>query len=132
MRQYFTPKQGQNTDWHRGPRFGHICCTLWASAPQYQLESFDPIQLKTVRNVRDLRICETSPRCEFSTAFVIGSILGNCLTCYSPLNSLTAQHVTNFNTIHTICICGTPLLCSFVGTSFQAPRSCGMVYLRLI
>ena len=73
---------------------------------------------------------EMSPRCAFSTTFIMGSVLKNCLTCYLPPNCLIAQYVTSLNIIHTTWIRGTPLLCGFIGTSFHAPRCSGMAYPR--
>ena len=59
---------------------------------------------------------ETSIRCAFSTLFSMTIVLRYCLTCYLPPMFLTAQYVTNSNTIHNNWIRGTPLLCGFVGT----------------
>ena len=58
---------------------------------------------------------ETSHRCAFSNAFIMCSLLKNCLTFYLPPNFLTAQYVTSLYTIHTTWIRGTLLLCGFVG-----------------
>ena len=62
---------------------------------------------------------ETSPRCAFSIAFIMGSVLGNYLTCYMLPSFLTVQYVTSLNIIYTIWTRGTPLLCSFIGISFH-------------
>ena len=35
---------------------------------------------------------EMSPRCAFPTAFITGSVLENCLTCYQPPNFLTSDN----------------------------------------
>ena len=56
----------------------------------------------------------------FSSAFIKGSVLENCLNCYLPLNFLTALYPKNSNVMHTIWIRGTPLLCGFVKTYFHA------------
>ena len=46
-------------------------------------------------------------------------------------DNVASRHVyLNYNIIHTTWIRGNPLLCGFVGTSFHAPRNCGMAYPR--
>ena len=78
-------------DWpYIGPTFGLLfyCFHFWAGAPKSQREPFDCAQRRTVRIVwnqiicEKLRLCiEKFPRCVFSTAFIMGSVLGNCLIC---------------------------------------------------
>ena len=118
------------------------CSHLWAGAPQYQLDPFDRIQRRVVQIVWDSMIStglcvEMSPRCAFSIAFIMGSVLENCLTCFLPPNFLTAQYVTNSSIINTTWIrsilqtiveCYVSM-CGFVETSFHAPRNC--VYARV-
>ena len=58
----------------------------------YNVEPFEA--LGTQWSVKGLTLwlsVETSPRCAFSTAFIMGSVLKKCLTCYLPHNFLTAQ-----------------------------------------
>ena len=106
------------------------CSHLWAGAPQYQLEPFDRIQRRAFRIIGDPMICErldtlalreTCHRCAFSTVFIMGSVLKNCLTCFLPPHCLTAQYDTSL-IIHTTRIRITPP-CGFVGTSFHALRN---------
>ena len=64
-----------------------------------------------------------------STAFIMGSVPKNCLTCYLP-NCVTAQYATSLNIIQTTWIRGTLIFGGFVSTFFHAPRECGITYPR--
>ena len=92
------------------------CSQLWAGALQFQ---FQPLATFTAYNVEPfdslwtqcsvkgltLWLCvETSPRCAFSTAFIMGSVLKNCLTCYLPPNFLATLVRYKLKIIHTIWI----------------------------
>ena len=81
------------------------CSHLWAGTPQYQLDPFDRIQRRTVRIVGDWSVkgmthwlcVTTASRCALSTAFVVGNILGNYLTCNLSPNSKTSSNTTTVN-----------------------------------